>query len=1251
MAGRGGRGGGRGRGRGRGRGSGRGGPAVVNREPRVAGTKIDSGLPRAADSAIPDRLKACLTGWKEVPMSKTMYELVTEEEFKEAYMSASYINTSSNAVASVERHLNQSGREINTTNIITSLVSDATFLNLSNHTSEALVKRGLRRTNPIEMQTFLATKLLRSRFRMSTKMAWTTVLSSIAKANGFELMDMSRYNNILTCIRGYGISNRSGDNGTDVWIQRKNMLRNLNPIEVQMFNTSANLLFNKKDGRIVVDDELVSSRAKDVETKTISDKKAGNEGTIADQVSDSNVGFLLGSRLRVSGEPQKDNVSKLMKTLPIITQRSDCPGIGFDRGYTKEVEVVRPPIDQYEVIAICNTASRSPFVFKEDADEVEKSWRDKKHFQILDEEGKPIKETFVDDSGKTKVRNKLDAEKVMMCKEIFTPWILDDNSMLGSSVRIATKDVVNEDGKKVSLSAFAIHDIYDKKTETKHLNFLATGTSTRKFHHVWVASDKNVTVTSNHLFSDKKPCPLRQRVEQKLRANGIIPQTIHQRCMDWFALKGMMVTGTMGGIAYSAGKKIVQHQDGLSQETIDFDDDTHDEMLSDLLDKCIESWFGRGRKTTDAMEQGTKNEEPTLEHFSQLENVKAVFEVGLLKWNSEGNVGVSPDGVAIVKVPDGSCNDDEIACVEMKTRSKENTIAKAEEAVERAKQNSIDGDGKVVVCEYDDDVFKICVPAENRKQVIHQAVVTGLSLGVFITAKVEEVADDEPGQGSIVQIVFVRMSDEVKEEYEDTMLLVANQLTDWLLKPAAIARGYLEDEDFPRWVKEDAKEIIKSHFKLWSAFYRRVNETGPLNENETGTLNENKTGPLSPVGMVNHGSNFQYNKTKWGVDKGTEKFLKISGDDKLSFEAKYVLRLFYGVVGNAWHVELGRTLVMPFVKKYKDKNDGKLPSIESIRKKCESLTLHDYVFEASIKWLQQLERDRHGDIRAFFGIAPGVATPPRIRASRTASRTASLNAMDDNVRSMLMERRQKDWPVTRDRVKRFHKEQILRKIRLHVSVGFQHQIMKTSLSRTCSLCYSSHDAQKKVTTKCSICEVTLCTIPRPPSNTSCWEAWHSTVNLAAEGKTRADALAAQRQEERESDQAGFQARSARARNARRSRDELMAASAAADNGVDSAAENNVSAVDATVDGSTGEGSVVSAVAVTAAAAHGNNDNANVVTGGSNNNVSEESGIEDRVASLAIQNNIIAENESSRSASSSPRRKRSRKFFGALLGRR
>ena len=64
-----------------------------------------------------------------------------------------------------------------------------------------------------------------------------------------------------------------------------------------------------------------------------------------------------------------------------------------------------------------------------------------------------------------------------------------------------------------------------------------------------------------------------------------------------------------------------------------------------------------------------------------------------------------------------------------------------------------------------------------------------------------------------------------------------------------------------------------------------------------------------PIGSVKHAVNFDYNHTKWGLDKITETYLKIVGDEKVSVEAKYVFRMFYGVVGNAWLVELSRTIL------------------------------------------------------------------------------------------------------------------------------------------------------------------------------------------------------------------------------------------------------------------------------------------------------------------------------------------------------
>ena len=75
------------------------------------------------------------------------------------------------------------------------------------------------------------------------------------------------------------------------------MLRNLNELEKNIFKRSMLILFNTESGSLVVDDELVASRAKDVECKAFSSRKTGKDGPVADCAADSITCMLLGTRL------------------------------------------------------------------------------------------------------------------------------------------------------------------------------------------------------------------------------------------------------------------------------------------------------------------------------------------------------------------------------------------------------------------------------------------------------------------------------------------------------------------------------------------------------------------------------------------------------------------------------------------------------------------------------------------------------------------------------------------------------------------------------------------------------------------------------------------------------------------------------------------------------------------------------------------------------------------------------------------
>jgi len=68
----------------------------------------------------------------------------------------------------------------------------------------------------------------------------------------------------------------------------------------------------------VLDDELISSKGEDIESKLLSDRKAGKEGPATDVISDSFFQILFGMRLGTVGESQLVNVEKLLDTMPAI---------------------------------------------------------------------------------------------------------------------------------------------------------------------------------------------------------------------------------------------------------------------------------------------------------------------------------------------------------------------------------------------------------------------------------------------------------------------------------------------------------------------------------------------------------------------------------------------------------------------------------------------------------------------------------------------------------------------------------------------------------------------------------------------------------------------------------------------------------------------------------------------------------------------------------------------------------------------
>ncbi|KAG7347715.1 hypothetical protein IV203_016420 [Nitzschia inconspicua] len=137
---------------------------------------------------------------------------------------------------------------------------------------------------PFEFREFLFTRWLRSRFKVSNEVAFASLMKHVASDN-FTLMERDRFIAIQSCTRGYAQAGRTASVHSNAWTQQGAMLRRMKEIEVALFERSVHALLDKENGFIVLDDELIASRAADVEQKAVSNRKRGKEGPVADCIA------------------------------------------------------------------------------------------------------------------------------------------------------------------------------------------------------------------------------------------------------------------------------------------------------------------------------------------------------------------------------------------------------------------------------------------------------------------------------------------------------------------------------------------------------------------------------------------------------------------------------------------------------------------------------------------------------------------------------------------------------------------------------------------------------------------------------------------------------------------------------------------------------------------------------------------------------------------------------------------------------
>jgi len=485
--------------------------------------------------------------------------------------------------------------------------------NILEYTNESVNLSSCPNISKNEFRRFLGTLLLSSTFNLSMDHSFDLM----EKLTGCANVKLDRFREILHNIKGYDCSNRKEHRTSDQWSDQRNLLHNLHPLEQKMFERSTDLFFDREYGCYVYDDELLASKATDVELRTLSDRKAGGEGSTIDCICDAFLQVVVGMRLRTNADTQLQNLEKLTERLPNIEINTGShlgPIMVMDRGFGK--------------LSILNALA-------------------KKNFKILTIAAvvgseHPIVPSSSVHQFSEKISNAGGSQAEMdQLYQRMNPWtISDDNS---------TEDR--------SLAAIAVRDIFDKKIAQKILRFFAYGFPIESLStiHKWLCVPKRKALGSlGRLFHENEVDDITDYVESELEDSCRV-LTSSQRTADWFTLRSFHVTATLSSVLLNSDVS-----------------DTNDE--ASLLVTMMKSWFNRSR-STEAMVIGTKNEDEVLLQLSRKDWMIKLFDCGLFESDSIPWLAASPDAIAVLSDEFG---DKHVLTVEVKTRVALDKIAMAE---------------------------------------------------------------------------------------------------------------------------------------------------------------------------------------------------------------------------------------------------------------------------------------------------------------------------------------------------------------------------------------------------------------------------------------------------------------------------------------------------------------------------------------------------------------------------------------------
>ena len=135
-----------------------------------------------------------------------------------------YVKTYQEIEYNMRSHLNRFGLDHDDPNTLMSILNSEVTKKLYGHLSEQLVKDGKQPVKTIsELYEVIATFLIRSRFHISTSLAYSWFSTPFEKSENIVLTSLSRFSEIIPRLCGYDVAAQSGaDSLEDTWMQNKN---------------------------------------------------------------------------------------------------------------------------------------------------------------------------------------------------------------------------------------------------------------------------------------------------------------------------------------------------------------------------------------------------------------------------------------------------------------------------------------------------------------------------------------------------------------------------------------------------------------------------------------------------------------------------------------------------------------------------------------------------------------------------------------------------------------------------------------------------------------------------------------------------------------------------------------------------------------------------------------------------------------------------------------------------------------------